>query len=78
MALVRQKSLEVEKLTKFSIEETRGFRGDDYDNENLPNCLIHPANIIKMHWDILMCGVLLFSCIATPVQIALWDDLDRN
>ena len=48
-----------------SFNKVRGFNSDD--DANFPDFLIHPANSFKMHWDILMTGLLLFSCIATPV-----------
>ena len=29
--------------------------------------LIHPTNIYKLNWDILVTIVLLYSCVSTPV-----------
>ena len=28
-----------------------------------------------MHWDILVTVILIYSCIASPAQIALWEEL---
>ena len=77
MEMVQQKSFEVDVINKFrgkSLEDARGFKADK-DEDFVPGGLIHPGNVIKMHWDILVTALLLFSCIATPVQIALWEDL---
>ena len=43
--------------------------------EKSKHCLIEPSNTFKLHWDVLMTVILLYSCIATPVQIALWEEL---
>ena len=37
--------------------------------------LISPQNVYKLHWDILITIVLLYSCVSTPVQIALYENL---
>lgn len=50
--------------------------------ENVPEsapsstCLIDPTNDYKVNWDIFITAVLLFSCLVTPVQIALLDSVD--
>ena len=38
--------------------------------------LINPGNTWKLNWDMLITVILLYSCIATPVQIALYEELD--
>lgn len=40
--------------------------------------LIMPDNDYKLNWDSLITAVLLFSCLATPVQIALFDEINTS
>ena len=35
-----------------------------------------PDNDWKLNWDSFVTGLLLFSCLSTPVQIALYVDLN--
>ena len=44
-------------------------------NEQETSWLIQPTNAYKINWDMLVTIVLLYSCIATPVQIALYEEL---
>lgn len=52
------------------------WNGKVVDEEDLvcAKCLIPPNNSCKLHWDMLVTALLLYSCFATPAQIALWDE----
>ena len=39
------------------------------------NCLIMPENDYKVRWDCFITIVLLYSCIITNIQMALFEDL---
>ena len=43
------------------------------DNDFQSSWLISPTNVFKLNWDMLMGFVLLYSCLATPVELALFD-----
>ena len=55
-------------------------QAEEIDEDRLPPdvCLISPGNVYKLNWDVLVTALLLYSCIATPAQIALWTDLGRS
>jgi hypothetical protein len=40
--------------------------------------IISPSNAFIMNWQMFTTIILLYSCIATPAQIALYDDLSRT
>ena len=57
-------------LKKLTLHEKKTVETDS------KNFLIDPTNDMKINWDIFITAVLLFSCIVTPVQIAVFDELD--
>ena len=42
--------------------------------DNRKPCLIYPEDQGKQNWDILMAGLLLFTCMVTPYRIAFSED----
>ena len=40
--------------------------------------MILPSNSIKLNWDMIVTIVLLYSCISTPAQIALYETLGNS
>ena len=40
--------------------------------------LIYPENPIYTYWDLLMTILLVFSCLVTPVQIALFENMSKT
>lgn len=45
------------------------------DEEARQRCMIMPNNKLYASWDVFITLVLVFSCVTTPIQIALQDDL---
>lgn len=41
-------------------------------------CLIYPDNKFYAFWDLFMTVVLLFSCIITPIHLALFEELNET
>jgi hypothetical protein len=39
--------------------------------------LIDPQNSLKLWWDMIITIVLLYSCIMTPAQVALIEEMDH-
>ena len=42
--------------------------------DNRKPCLIYPEDKGKQNWDIIMAGLLLFTCMVTPARIAFSED----
>ena len=42
--------------------------------DNRKACMIYPEDPPKQNWDILMAGLLLFTCMVTPYRIAFSED----
>ena len=40
--------------------------------------MILPSNSFKLNWDMFVTVVLLYSCISTPAQIALYEELNTT
>ena len=40
--------------------------------------MILPSNSFKLNWDMIVTIVLLYSCISTPTQIALYETLGNS
>lgn len=40
--------------------------------------LIMPDNFHKINWDFFMAGLLVYSCLLTTVQLALFDNLSTH
>lgn len=40
--------------------------------------MILPSNSFKLNWDMIVTIVLLYSCISTPAQIALYETLGNS
>ena len=37
-------------------------------------CIITPENEYKAFWDFVIFIVLIFSCVITPLQLAIWSE----
>ena len=40
--------------------------------------MIYPTNEYKIYWDVFITTLLLFSCILTPMHLALYNELSRG
>lgn len=58
------------------LKTVAGKKVDDDEEEIRNKCIIDPTNSFKLNWDVFVTILLMYSCIATPVQIALWDELE--
>lgn len=47
--------------------------------ESVRDCLIDPQNTYKLYWDVFITAVLIYSCLMTTLQMALyWDELSPS
>ena len=46
----------------------------DVDAKAKEVCIIAPENEYKAFWDFIVFVVLIFSCVITPLQLAIWSE----
>lgn len=67
----KQKRAEKNQLKKKSTLSVKSILGKAIADKHLEkannSCLIDPNNTYKLHWDIFMTVLLLYSCVVTPL-----------
>jgi hypothetical protein len=57
---------------KLKLKEFINRKSEEVKNTEAVRLIISPDNMVKLYWDVFMTIILLYSCISTPAQIALY------